>query len=487
MSLHQTNSITTPALPPLQEAIYHFLKNSTQSLYAREQLMVELNFTHKGSFTRSLNLLAEQNLIILTTTQDDLQIQLPTATQESLSVTHPTVTPPKQLSPITDIKIKNEPTTHSIQQSLPLTEVVQAKEVEVEAGTPLEIKESREAKKEKKREKEQEKKKDETAKILTNSPTTASFPQQQEPFLKTIATTPTKHVSTPKPTINVTLHPLEAKFNTLNKNTKKLLRFLLAACLEQKSWFLTNYPSHLKKEQLNADQFSKRLQALETAGFIKISGANRCRLTFQISPLELCQQLSSCRDLLNRHQKVLPSIHQSYLAEKQSKSITQPVPQKTPLLKSSTAAPQQTPSPLKTLPSQPQTQPEPEVFSKRYFLLDSENCNQFLSSQTFFNNLKETDTFIIFLSQNSPHLSPAMTHFLLNHAKQIESRYTVVRGKGESDLDHVLTMELAYLWTKDPKAQYVILSKDQGFLASVNYWTQRHQLKKNQLCLKSEV
>ena len=496
MSLIESNVDPITTLTPLQETIYYFLKKSKQP-YDKHQLMVELNLSHKSSFTRSLNQLTSLNLIHwdesnhqVTITRDQSN-ETPSKDKRSVeALTKPVLTQLRLLplskeeeTPqplISSQSIEIVPSIESTSSEKPLTmnpdnqlEIALSNKEKAPLTTSVDPLPSS-TKPEKSKESipeislpilTQTKEKEKTNNVPTQSsvkPSNQKSPTQKE----TVKT--------------VTIHPLEAKFQGLNKNTKKLMRSLFKACLSHESWFLTNYQSHLTKEQRESNQLKTRLKMLEASGFIKISGSKSCRLTFQQSPLELCQHVTSFHTFLSENKKAVQLIHERYLNELEPKPVlSEPVPAKETV-------------PTKVLPQAPKalTPVVPIVdtsFKKRYYLLDSENCNQFLSSSQFLKKLKPEDQFIIFLSQNSPSTNPAVLHFLLTHASQIETRFVTVRGKGESDLDHVLTMELAFLWMQDPEAQYVILSKDQGFLAAVNYWTQRHSLKNNQLCLKSEL
>lgn len=549
-----TNSHLEETLSPLQQKIYSFLKTSPSLSYEKEALRQELQVSHKGTFTRTLNQMASQDLIQLTGSADGLSIHCQLRTSTS------TPTKPIQLSLLSDCPTEN----FSSQETETLTEVEN-----VEASSLDEP--------------------------LMNQEEPVEVIQIIEEKIK--APTSEKETTVKKPTPVVTLHPLMAQFNRLNKKTKKLMTFLLNACLKEESYFLVNYPAHLTKEQKASASLKDRLKSLEEAGFIQRSGAKGCKLVFNHSPLELCQHVSEYQSLLKANQSLLQTIHKTYLTKshlpksqtankltplqsqfntltpetqqlfhtlvsaalaKKSwvlndylsllsknqrnsktlpdrlqaleqagliqlsgknkgrlqflisplelceqlalfKSLLKTYPKVISTLHQAFFCPQieeeVTPKVVKSVPKpvksvvQP-TVPEIEeevIFNKRYFLLDSENCNHFLSDGNWLKGLKEEDSFLIFLSQNSPSIKPSMFHFFQQYKNQIETRYTTVRGKGESDLDHVLTMELAYLWMKDPEAQYIILSKDQGFLAAVDYWTQRHDLKKHQLCLKNTL
>lgn len=517
-------------LSPLQREIYTFLTTTSKSSVKRQELMLQLNCHHQGSLTRSLNQLAKQRLIQLISSSDDLIIELvpKSSTPTSDAAVQLSLLPDESSTstPSTDQPFQEEVTLES-NANLHTSEVSPIKErpetpssegvLTEELHPKKEITEKTEAANHCKdilasiketiqeeititpsSEAEPSASNDQPASSDVEPSQSSSVSDRSQPSLMSyilspetipskkpsfvVEVDPPKPSTTPSPKLTQVTQPEWVQtFQTLNKPTKKLMRTLLKACLKQKTWFLTNYPSHLTKDELKETALPIRLNNLIETGFIQLSGAKKCRVTFQHSPLELCKELPNYQEFYRQQPNVLKQIHSDYQA------ALNPSP------KSSTpAAPSSktTSSLAKPALSLASMLPKPELlpsFEKRYYLLDSENCHQFLTSPQFLKQLNPSDRFIIFLSQNSPSTHPTVLHFIYTHKDQIEIRYVMVRGKGESDLDHVLTMELAYLWTQDPHAQYIILSKDQGFLASVNYWTQRHQLKPHQLCLKTAL
>lgn len=502
-------------LSPLQREIYTFLTKTPTPSVKRQELMAQLNCHHQGSFTRSLNQLAKQRLILLVSTTEDLIIELPTqhasksSAESTIQLSLLPMDDAKGLAPATllpkEVAILDSTSAASPEPEatnlLPILENINVEEMshtKQEAVLPEVMKEIGSASIVKliKEERVEE--------VVVPSPSTAELTHSSKVTSETVpliveveSSKPSDSESSPQVRSeepeNISSSNWVNRYHSFNKPTKKLMRLFIQACLKQKTWSLSNYPSHVPKEDLNTERLTHRLNTLIDHGFVQLSGAKLCRLTLQYSPLELCQKLSNLQDIYRQEQILLEEIHSLYQKNVKS-SATIPQPKQPPLnkpKKDSTKEPSpkvQKPTIEVTLPkSSKPVQTETCVFEKRYYLLDSENCHQFLTSHQFLKQLKPSDHFIIFLSQNSPSTHPTVLHFILNHAQQIETRYVTVRGKGESDLDHVLTMELAYLWTQDPKAQYIILSKDQGFLASVNYWTQRHQLKPSQLCLKTAL
>lgn len=501
-------------LSPLQREIYTFLTQTSTPSVKRQDLMAQLNCHHQGSFTRTLNQLAKQHLIQLVSTTDDLMIEL-TPTYSSKSSVESTVQlsllpidDPKPLTTIntrskeeTILESKSETSSDAdINDTLPILENIKVTEI---SHTKEELIEE----------------------IIENIPSSSITTSTKEDVAKNIPTplvpaselTSSPELAPQKESLLIEVGSSKASqsetslqacpekveknsssnwvmtYHSFNKPTKKLLRRFIQACLKQKTWSLSNYPAYVPKEDLNTDRLTNRLNTLIDHGFVQLSGAKLGRLTLQYSPLELCQKLSNLQDIYRQNSDLLKEIHTRYQNGGSVSTVTSQLKQTiaTPSKKDlTTEAPsnvQKTTIEVSLPKPSKCTQVESVIFDKRYYLLDSENCHQFLTCHQFLKQLKPSDHFIIFLSQNSPSTHPAVLHFILNHAQQIETRYVTVRGKGESDLDHVLTMELAYLWTQDPKAQYIILSKDQGFLASVNYWTQRHQLKSSQLCLKTAL
>lgn len=470
-SFHATHQ----ALTPLQERIYQFLKTQPNARYQKEALMLELKLTHKSSFTRSLNQLADQKLVNLTLENDISYITLsaPKVCSKSDEPIKPMTPQPQQLEllPLTEFAVKTPVESRPPSPSTPLLESSSMKEVTPEPQTPIKIALNTSTS-------EQE---------ATSSASNVSPPTKSSPETEKKDATPTP--STPS---NIDLDPnwcasLTKTFNGLTKNTKKLFKQLFTLCLKQQSLGLNNYKSLLPAETIKSNTFNARLETLAQKGLIKLSGAKKGLLTLCHSPLHLCHTLEAFRPFLTSDLKTLTKLHHDYLKQSKPSSAIPSTKETSVVLELKT--PSTTKANTVSTPTLTKTSNHlsREGFSKRYYLLDSENCQTFLSSTTLINNLNKEDRFILLLSQNSPSTHPEVLHFLLTHHEQIESHYITVRGKGESDLDHALTMELARLSLTEPNAQFVILSKDKGFLAAINYWTQRQQLKPNQLALRHEL
>ena len=87
-------------------------------------------------------------------------------------------------------------------------------------------------------------------------------------------------------------------------------------------------------------------------------------------------------------------------------------------------------------------------------------------------NLTENDRVIIFLKENNTF--KAKTHVKLERALA-QKEYIFVNADTANALDFQLVSYLGILSTENPREQYVIISKDQGYDAAIKFLNSRNR------------
>lgn len=128
-----------------------------------------------------------------------------------------------------------------------------------------------------------------------------------------------------------------------------------------------------------------------------------------------------------------------------------------------------------------------QAYKNHIYLIDTENVG-LLIQKSVLEQLTSDDVVLLCLSDKSgkERLSSEQLHWILEAKCKVKSLLVKTEGKGRNDLDHVLVAELVLLLTKMPEAQFIILSKDQGYLAAIKHLMERMDLKKEQILLKRQ-
>ena len=105
----------------------------------------------------------------------------------------------------------------------------------------------------------------------------------------------------------------------------------------------------------------------------------------------------------------------------------------------------------------------------KIYLVDFENVKS--KGLQGIDNLTETDTVIIFYSENSDTINFEMHQKVLTSKADIE--YFKVNVGGKNALDFQLVTQLGYLLCQEEDSSYCIVSNDTGYDAVVRYWGER--------------
>lgn len=100
------------------------------------------------------------------------------------------------------------------------------------------------------------------------------------------------------------------------------------------------------------------------------------------------------------------------------------------------------------------------------FFIDYENVNH--SGFTGLNKLTKEDSIIIFYSDNSNSIPFSLHMEILSTEVAIE--YIKITANGKNCLDFQLATYLGSFIGKNPYESYVIVSKDMGFNAVIDFW-----------------
>ena len=104
------------------------------------------------------------------------------------------------------------------------------------------------------------------------------------------------------------------------------------------------------------------------------------------------------------------------------------------------------------------------------FLIDFENVTE--NGLFGIENLNANDSINIFYSENVKNISLPM-HQKLEQSK-VDKKYYKINQTGKNALDFQLSTYLGYLVATKTNQEFVIVSKDQGFNAVVNFWKSRN-------------
>lgn len=123
-------------------------------------------------------------------------------------------------------------------------------------------------------------------------------------------------------------------------------------------------------------------------------------------------------------------------------------------------------------------------YDKRFLIFDTENIriNELIQDLDLFN---EKDVLVLLFTENSgrDRLTLQDFHFF-NHAPfQFETFQVPVFKHGQNALDHALSVEIALKSMEYPNSQFIIISKDQGYLSALSHLRMRLNLKPDQLLL----
>ena len=103
------------------------------------------------------------------------------------------------------------------------------------------------------------------------------------------------------------------------------------------------------------------------------------------------------------------------------------------------------------------------------FLIDYENVN--VDGMMGLDQVGENDRIILFFSVNSNTMTFALHQSLSETSAKVE--YIEVKSGTKNSLDFQLVSYLGFLIAKDGSSDYVIVSKDNGFASTVNFWRNR--------------
>ena len=130
-------------------------------------------------------------------------------------------------------------------------------------------------------------------------------------------------------------------------------------------------------------------------------------------------------------------------------------------------------------------QPEAKPEQPCIYLVDTENTG-FQVFEDVCTPLDKDSTIVLLLSKNTSYLTPERFHSIMSLGCKVETELVNVLGRGQSDLDHALIAELTIRLMQDPTANYVILSKDKGYLGAIKHLEHKLKLAPGQLMLCSK-
>ena len=102
------------------------------------------------------------------------------------------------------------------------------------------------------------------------------------------------------------------------------------------------------------------------------------------------------------------------------------------------------------------------------YLIDTENIGSAWTE--LLPLLGRNDEILLFFTANSPGIPYKDLQQIMNHPFQME---LIPCNTGRNGLDFQLSSYLGYLLRSSSKAQYVILSRDQGYDPLVQFWKER--------------
>ena len=120
---------------------------------------------------------------------------------------------------------------------------------------------------------------------------------------------------------------------------------------------------------------------------------------------------------------------------------------------------------------------------KNYYLVDYENVHK--AGLNGIEELKSTDTVIIFYSANADSLSFELHHYL-GEAKAVV-KYIKVDTEGKNALDFQLSSYIGYLIGRDEHCRCYIVSNDKGYHNVRDFWLKRDAKIRMIPCIKSQT
>lgn len=120
---------------------------------------------------------------------------------------------------------------------------------------------------------------------------------------------------------------------------------------------------------------------------------------------------------------------------------------------------------------------------KNFYLVDYENVHK--AGLSGIEELKTTDTVIIFYSANADSLSFELHHFLGEAKANI--KYIKVDTDGKNALDFQLSSYIGYLIGRDEHCRCYIVSNDKGYNNVRDFWQRRDAKVRMIPCIKSQT
>lgn len=120
---------------------------------------------------------------------------------------------------------------------------------------------------------------------------------------------------------------------------------------------------------------------------------------------------------------------------------------------------------------------------KNYYLVDYENVHK--AGLNGIEQLRRTDTVIIFYSENADSLSFELHHYLANTKAVV--KYIKVDTDGKNALDFQLSSYIGYLIGRNEHCKCYIVSNDKGYHNVQDFWIKRDAKIKMVSCIKSQT
>ncbi|MBR0485265.1 MAG: hypothetical protein IJJ69_10885 [Oscillospiraceae bacterium] len=120
---------------------------------------------------------------------------------------------------------------------------------------------------------------------------------------------------------------------------------------------------------------------------------------------------------------------------------------------------------------------------KNYYLVDYENVHK--AGLNGIEELKSTDTVIIFYSANADSLSFELHHYLGEAKAKVD--YIKVDTEGKNALDFQLSSYIGYLIGRDEHCKCFIVSNDKGYHNVRDFWLKRDAKIRMIPCIKSQT
>ncbi len=120
---------------------------------------------------------------------------------------------------------------------------------------------------------------------------------------------------------------------------------------------------------------------------------------------------------------------------------------------------------------------------KNYYLVDYENVHK--SGLNGIEELRRTDTVIIFYSENADSLSFELHHYLAQSKAVV--KYIKVDTEGKNALDFQLSSYIGYLIGRNEHCKCYIVSNDKGYHNVRDFWKKRDAKIRMVSCIRSQT